>query len=202
MQHFCIGPKLCCAQHTCLLALACRTPVPALLPPQVHLLDAQDVSAPPICVQRRQPGLEYFVEHHKGHLLLLTNHSPMQQQQQQPTSPHHPLIQNADQLQLQQQQPTQQQRGQQEQKPPDSSAADYSLYTIPVAALQAGASLQQWRLLRAEVPGAAVTDMDVFDGCVVLHTLHDSKPTLLVLTVDTGTEGVLAVTQQHEVRAC
>jgi protease II len=153
-------------------------------PLQVHLLDAYDVSAPPVCVQSRQPGLEYFVEHHHGHLLLLTNHTYAQQQQSQ----HQALSAQGEQRQQAQPHST------------DNSAADYSLYTMPAAALSAGGnSLQQWRLLRPEVPGSAVTDMDVFEGCVVLHMLHDSRPALMVLHLDKCTDGFLAVSQQHEV---
>lgn len=156
--------------------------VSALL--QVHLLDAHDVSAPPVCVQSRQPGLEYFVEHHHRHLLLLTNHTQQQQSQRQPLP--------AKGEQHQQAQP----------HSADISAADYSLYTIPAAALSAnGSSLQQWQLIRPEVPGSAVTDMDVFEGCVVLHTLHNGRPALMILHLDTCEDGSLAVAQQHEVRS-
>jgi hypothetical protein len=148
---------------------------------QVHLLDAQDVSAAPLCVQPRQPGLEYFVEHHQGHLLLLTNLTPAQQQA---------VATNSTQQQVQ--------------EPPDNSAADYSLYTMPVAGLQASSSsLQHWQLLKAELPGSAVTDMDVFAGAVVLHTLLDSRPSLLVLNLaepeGSSKGGALAVGHQYQV---
>lgn len=150
---------------------------------EVHLLDALDVSAAPLCVQPRQPGLEYFVEHHQGHLLLLTNLTRTQQQAVATSS-------------------TQQQV----QEPSNSSAADYSLYTMPVAGLQAGSSssLQHWQLLKAELPGSAVTDMDVFAGAVVLHTLLDSRPSLLVLNLaepeGSSKGGALAVGHQYQVQ--
>jgi protease II len=153
--------------------------VSALL--QVHLLDTHDVSATPVCVQARQPGLQYFVEHHHGHLLLLTNHT-FAQQFKQPVSAQGETSQQV------------------QHHLTDNSAADYSLCTLPTAALSAGgSSLQQWRLLRPELPGSAVTDMDVFNGCVVLHTLHDSRPALALLHLDTCSDGRLAVSQQHEV---
>lgn len=120
------------------------------------------------------------MEHHQGHLLLLTNLTPTQQQA---------VATNSTQQQLQ--------------EPPNSSAADYSLYTMPVAGCQAGSSsLQHWQLLNAERPGSAVTDMDVFAGAVVLHTLVDSRPSLLVLTLaEEGSSmgGALAVGQQYQV---
>lgn len=120
------------------------------------------------------------MEHHQGHLLLLTNLTPTQQQA---------VATNSTQQQVQ--------------EPPNSSAADYSLYTMPVAGCQAGSSsLQHWQLLNAERPGSAVTDMDVFAGAVVLHTLLDSRPSLLVLTLaEEGSSmgGALAVGQQYQV---
>ena len=36
-------------------------------------MDAGQPDAPPRLVQRRTPGLQYFVEHHAGSLLILTN---------------------------------------------------------------------------------------------------------------------------------
>ena len=36
-------------------------------------MDAGQPGAPPRLVQRRTPGLQYFVEHHAGSLLILTN---------------------------------------------------------------------------------------------------------------------------------
>lgn len=43
-------------------------------PLQVHLLSGTSpAKQPPTCIQRRTPGLEYFVEHSGGHLYILTN---------------------------------------------------------------------------------------------------------------------------------
>ena len=40
---------------------------------QVWLLRTDDPSGQPAIVQPRSPGLEYFVSHHAGHLLIVTN---------------------------------------------------------------------------------------------------------------------------------
>lgn len=40
---------------------------------QVHLLDTSNPSSPPQLVQRRIAGLEYFISHHQGQLLILTS---------------------------------------------------------------------------------------------------------------------------------
>ena len=63
---------------------ASPAPTPAYPPKrthQVHLLPASNPAGPSglRCVQPQQAGLEYFVEHHRGSLVMLTNH-------QQPTT--------------------------------------------------------------------------------------------------------------------
>lgn len=176
--------------------------------PQVHMLDAHNIDAPAVCVQHRQPHLEYFVEHCNGHLLILTNHSPVGLQQhtnQQGQLPAQAQQQGKQERQQQQQQHfgSEQMQDTAQVKAAQPGSTDYSLYTIPVAALQPGNTctahtVQDWRLLRAEAPGLAVTDMDVFDGCVVLHMLHNSRPRLMVLHLDTP-QG-LRVSHQLEVR--
>ena len=40
---------------------------------QVYLIEAKHPTAPLRCVQPRLPGLEYFVEHHNGDLIIMTN---------------------------------------------------------------------------------------------------------------------------------
>ncbi len=40
---------------------------------QVHLISTRQPEAAPICVARRQPGVQYFVEHHGSHLFIMTN---------------------------------------------------------------------------------------------------------------------------------
>jgi len=166
-----------------LLCMLCR----AVL--QVHLLDAEDPHATPVCVQPRQRGLEYFVEHQAGHLLLLTNHSKVAEQlrQQDTSAPQHQTTQ-------QQQQPV-------GVSPPDSSraAVDYSLYALPVSSLGAS-SLQDWQLLLPEGVDCATTDLDVFSGCVVLHQLQHSVPQLTLLRLNHSPDGGLTVAQQQQVR--
>jgi protease II len=160
------------------------------------MLDAHNVDAPAVCVQHRQPSLEYFVEHCNGHLLILTNHSPVSQQDtnQQGQLPAQEQQQHSGHEQMQDTAQV---------KAAQPGSTDYSLYTLPVAALQPGSTctahtVQDWRLLRAEAPGLAVTDMDVFEGCVVLHMLHNSRPQLTVLLLDT--QRSLTVTHELEVR--
>jgi hypothetical protein len=138
------------------------------------------------------------VEHYEGHLLILTNHNPLSQQQQ--TSQQGQLQALAQQQQYHAVHEQMQAIAQFEAAQPGST--DYSLYTIPVADLQAGSTctahtVQRWRLLRAEGPGCAVTDMDVFDGCVVLHMLHNSTPQLTLLRLHT--QHSLRVNQELEV---
>ena len=42
---------------------------------QVHLISTQQPDASAVCVARRQPGVQYFVEHHGSHLFIMTNAS-------------------------------------------------------------------------------------------------------------------------------
>ncbi|KAK9845992.1 hypothetical protein WJX81_007901 [Elliptochloris bilobata] len=44
---------------------------------EVHLVDASRPDCAPRLVQRRAPGLQYFLEHHAGQLLVLTNASTL-----------------------------------------------------------------------------------------------------------------------------
>ena len=42
-------------------------------PLQVYLVDALNPDSRPLLVEERQEGVEYFVEHDRGPLLILTN---------------------------------------------------------------------------------------------------------------------------------
>ena len=43
--------------------------------PQVHLVSTHQPAETPVCVAQRQPGVQYFVEHHGSHLFIMTNAS-------------------------------------------------------------------------------------------------------------------------------
>lgn len=67
---------------------------PALLTLQVHLLSTSNPSSAPQLVQRRMPGLEYFVSHHEGHLIILTNARGAVNYQLMTTPLHEPSLPN------------------------------------------------------------------------------------------------------------
>jgi hypothetical protein len=60
-----------------------------------------------------------------------------------------------------------------------------------------GSSLQHWQLLLQELPELAITDLDVFEGTVVLHTLNNSLPQLLLLRTDPSQQHLTVKGQQE-----
>jgi protease II len=172
-----------------------------LVTPQVHLIDAAGSSSAsyPVCVQSRTAGLEYFVEHWRGHLLLLTNRCSTPTASQSACSHHPSHDAHAQRLP----------RDIMSEVDSTTAAAaaagsadpgDYSLMTLP-AALVGSAGADSWRLLLPVQPGAAVTDMDVFDSRVVLHEVCSAQPglRLLQLTEEAGQQQPeLQVLQQQQ----
>ena len=67
-----VSPKLCW-EHMGTSGMALINAAAVLWLLQVWLLRTDDPSSPPAIVQPRSPGLEYFVSHHAGHLLIVTN---------------------------------------------------------------------------------------------------------------------------------
>lgn len=200
------------AKNTCLLPLLSARPASVH---QVWLLDAQDPQALPVCVQQRTPGLEYFVEHHHGHLLLLTNKStsdmiatdncskssksgPSASQQQQS----HSKVSQAGSKGIQSPQVL---------FASDAAAGrdnscferEYSLMTTPTAAITSDKqhSMNSWPLLVPERAGVVITDMDVFDGWVLLHELNNARPCMTLLRISQAEQQTgPAVLQQQQVR--
>lgn len=151
---------------------------------QVYLLDAQDNHSMSVCVQARTPGLEYFVEHYKGHLLLLTNKSGASAAaalQVAATAANNDTAGSVD--------------------------HDYCLMTIRASQVVSGHSCSDnWQLIVPERPDTAVTDMDVFESGIVLHELVAGRPGLTLLrleaeqkTLDAEQPGVLRIIQQQQV---
>jgi protease II len=181
---------------------------------QVHLIDAAGSSSAscPICVQQRAAGLEYFVEHWRGHMLLLTNKTstPTSLQSECGGQPTHgaraePLPGDA----LPEIGHTAAAAAAAAAATPPATAAgsaeqgDYCLMTLP-AKLAGSAAADSWRLLLPVLADSAVTDMDVFDGCVVLHELCSAQPGLRLLQLAEQQGGQpppeLQVVQQQQVR--
>ena len=67
-----ISPKPCW-EHMGTSGMALVDAAAVLWLLQVWLLRTDDFSGQPAVVQPRSPGLEYFVSHHAGHLLIVTN---------------------------------------------------------------------------------------------------------------------------------
>lgn len=164
----------------------------AKLSSEVHLIDAAASSSDgcrPLCVQARRAGLEYFVEHWRGHLLLLTNHNSNSSGSGSTPATAEPQCSQGSSSSPQ---PT-------SLAPSNSAAApatgsmhatampgepcDYCLMTLP-AALAGTAGVDSWRLLLPAQLDAVVTDMDVFDSCVVLHELRSAQPGLRLLKLE------------------
>ncbi|KAL3150348.1 hypothetical protein ABBQ32_000191 [Trebouxia sp. C0010 RCD-2024] len=61
---------------------------------EVHLLSTSNPSNAPRVVQRRIPGLEYFLSHHRGHLIILTNARGAVNYQLMSTPSHEPSLPN------------------------------------------------------------------------------------------------------------
>ncbi|KAF6262570.1 prolyl oligopeptidase family-domain-containing protein [Scenedesmus sp. NREL 46B-D3] len=163
---------------------------------EVHMIDASSNSrnSHPVCLHPRTAGLEYFVEHWRDHLLLLTN-SSSRSSPPAPLQPHcsHGTSWGAQPKSLTA--GTMLEPASAAAAPPAAAAAaadsvlttagpgdegDYCLMTLP-AALAGCAGAESWRMLLPVQPAASVTDMDVFDGCVVLHELCDARPRLRLL---------------------
>lgn len=156
-----------------------------VLASQVHLLDGLDSQAFPLCVQPRSPGLEYFVEHQAGHLLLLANRSTAPGFNPEPTAEaaHASAPANS--------------------PAADAEVQDYSLFTVPVAALHPGSAAhgQPWLLQVAESPGVAITDIEVFDGVAVLHELRGGQPAVRLLHLEAQPGKPLSISKQQQVSA-
>ena len=69
-------------------------PMLRFLPPQVHLLSTSNPSKAPQLVQRRIAGLEYFISHHEGQLIILTNAHGAVNYQLMTTPVHQPSLSN------------------------------------------------------------------------------------------------------------
>jgi hypothetical protein len=84
----------------------------------------------------------------------------------------------------------------------DAEQSDYCLMTLPTA-LAGSAGVESWRLLLPAQPDAVVTDMDVFDCCVVLHEIRSAQPgvRLVQLAEQQGAQQLpeLHVAQQQQV---
>jgi len=135
---------------------------------QVHMLDASQRDAVPMCIQRRTAGREYFVEHWHGHLLLLTNKLHVQTAAAGTASSgrSHAAATTAS------------------TDAAGPSSSDYSLVSVPAAAVAAGsAGAEHWQLLLPEQADSAITDMDVFDKGVVLHQTG-GRPLLSILELE------------------
>ena len=148
---------------------------------QVHLLDAQDLHSLPVCVQARTSGVEYFVDHYKGHLLLLTNKSG----DSTACAPH--AAAEVDGCN------------------PAAAGQDYCLMTVPASLVfqQQHSGTHSWQLLVPERPDVAVTDLSVFDTGVVLHELAAGRPALTLLRLSAeqqGTEQPGGLTVLHQQR--
>jgi hypothetical protein len=126
------------------------------------------------------------VEHYAGHLLLLAN-----------CNPHNPPD-------------TAPQAGAAADAAADAQqqCRDYSLFSLPAAAVMGSsdsssgcAARTAWQLLLAESPDTAITDLDAFQGALVLHEMRHSTPGLRLLRLSAAGPGEhLRVTRQQQVR--
>lgn len=169
--------------------------------PQVHLLDAFDNQTRPVCVQARSKGLEYFVEHMHGHLLLLTN---------KPSSSTYSTTSSSDRINTETISSSSLVVAASHSAvgpgAPAGDASDYCLMTVPAAAVfSSHVGADHWRLLIAARSDTVITDMEVFSSCVVLHELAAARPTLTVIRLATKQQQAdsqtahLQVVQQQQV---
>jgi hypothetical protein len=155
--------------------------------PQVWLVDALDPGAPPACVSPRHPGHEYFLEHWRGALLALSNRG-------RPGGDYELAAADAGAVLARRgggggggglllQEEAQQQETLQQQEPGNKQQE----HGRGGGGAAAG---PVWRTLVPERPGAAVVDLDVFDGAVVLHELRGGRPGLALARPAAGGGGV------------
>lgn len=75
--------------------------------------------------------------------------------------------------------------------------------TTPTAAITSDKqhSMNSWPLLVPERAGVVITDMDVFDGWVLLHELNNARPCMTLLRISQAEQQTgPAVLQQQQVR--
>eukprot|EP00879_Flechtneria_rotunda_P007371 GHRR01007732.1.p1 GENE.GHRR01007732.1~~GHRR01007732.1.p1 ORF type:complete len:851 (+),score=260.67 GHRR01007732.1:215-2767(+) len=147
---------------------------------EVWLINAHNPTAKPVCIQQRQLGVEYFVEHHQGHILMLTNSSSVGKapgstssllhHHCQAAAPHSSLLHSNGQLL------------EHDDAVGGAAVGEYCLVaTAASAVLPAGGNAAKWKVVLPEQAESVIVDMDVFDSCAVLHQLQAAKPRLLLL---------------------
>lgn len=145
------------------------------LPYQVHLLDARDPwHSRSRCVQPRNPGLEYFVEHHAGQLYILTNAAgPEYTLMKTPVNTPDRRYTAVSQCCLLPSRPT--------------------VVINSLAALHDGAVLiltclhcSFWNAAVPDRPGIIIEDIDMFHTALVLYERHHGKPAMSILPLDNG----------------
>lgn len=150
----------------------------AKLSSEVYLLDAHEPHLPPHCVKARQPGLEYFVEHHKGSLLILSNANGANNYCLMTTAAPHGGA-------------TASPGG----GPGTADATDgvYRSHVTPVGVTDS------WRVLVSEQPDVAITDLDVFEGHAVLHQLYQGRPALSIVHLNDSKDAGVTVRSVDQV---
>lgn len=159
-------------------------------------MDPYDSAAKPVCIQPRTPGLEYFVEHHHGHLLILTNLSPPSTAAQScatsgaatgadaaGAAAHSTAGLKANKLSSVAAGAAPSSSANSNltsDLAADGSGSDYSLMALPAAAAGT-AGTDCWQVLVPAKQDGTVIDMDVFESCIVLYELHHARPALRML---------------------
>lgn len=153
-------------------------------PCQVHLVDAAQPEAPPMCIIPRQRGHEYFLEHWHDRLLLLTNFPGRGDYQLM-------ALTLGQQGAARQDEGQEQQHEQQEQQERRGLHLGHQWEQITANAYQlhqqqrqqdgvpGGSALgSSWDVLVPERPMSCTTDLDVFERACVLHEMNAGRPGL------------------------
>lgn len=156
-----------------------------LMPPlQVHILDAGRPESPARLIHAREEGLEYFVEHREGQLLIMTNAGGALNNCLMTAPCDRPAKRRASFLSSL--------------RSPLQSSTDVMYFVFGITPAVVGCS--NWQLLVPEREGVALEDLDVFQTCLVLWERHRGLPGVSRLRLDNMDRqelGKVVISSQH-----
>ena len=135
---------------------------------EVHVVRASAPLGGARCVQPRCDGLEYFVEHHSGHLLIMSNRGVS--------------LQDVDRIQRESMAGDDAGNLLVKAEEEESFAGEYKLFVTDVTDVSLGKTA--WKEIIPARDGVCLEDLDVFRSALVLHERDAGRPQRRVIPVD------------------